>query len=210
MSTLWTFGDSFTESYNEKYIWAKDYIQWKGYTPKVYSEILSEELNTNLMNLAVGGSDNYTILHSFINVIEQIQLDDILIFGWSSVVRFRLADDLKNWKPLLPNYNNNLKFLKDISKETIDEILVNRTSSLYINEVNNYIKLINHTLKNNLVIHWTPFKENLNALNINDIQTIRKETNGEINDGHYSENGHIELSNVLKNTYHRKKNKDII
>ena len=50
MKTLWTFGGSFTERYTDKYNWSRDYIKWKGYTPKVYGDIIAEKLDLDLKN----------------------------------------------------------------------------------------------------------------------------------------------------------------
>ena len=42
MATVWTFGDSLTERYNPDFKWSRDYIEWKGYVPKVYGNFVSE------------------------------------------------------------------------------------------------------------------------------------------------------------------------
>ena len=52
MNTLWTFGDSFTDFFyppdKSEIHWRQKYIKFKGYTPKVYGEIIAEKLNLNL------------------------------------------------------------------------------------------------------------------------------------------------------------------
>jgi len=94
MDTLWAFGDSFTESYvapkGASKHWRTDYINWKGYETKVYPEFVAEKLNLNLVNKSVGGCDNSYIFEEFCKVAPQIQKDDIVIFGWTDVHRFRL------------------------------------------------------------------------------------------------------------------------
>ena len=64
--TLWTFGDSFTESFGttKGRNWIDNYIDWKGYVPKVYGEIISDEMGFELVNLGKGGSDNYSIFQN--------------------------------------------------------------------------------------------------------------------------------------------------
>jgi hypothetical protein len=207
MPTLWTFGDSFTEQYNSKYPWSEKYIKWKGHTPIVYGQLLSQELNFNLRNLGIGGYDNYSIFESFIKIIDEIKPDDVLVFGWSHTVRFRLVNQHGVWSPILPAYKNNFN---NVSDNTINEVLINRTNSLYENELNNFIKIINFSLKKNIIIHWTPFTKTTIAKHIGNLETIKQETNGEIDDGHYSENGQKELSNILKVLYYRKKNNELI
>jgi hypothetical protein len=121
MSNLWTFGDSFTEGFNEKYPWADEYIKWKGYTPT--------------------------------------------------------------------------------------EIMLNRNSLLYVNEVNNWIELLNRTFKCNKIIHWSPLMEGVDGMYLHLLNRIKTETNEEVNDGHYGEKGHIELSNIFFEKIKSNKNK---
>ena len=41
MATVWAFGDSLTEAFSPNFKWTKEYIEWKGYTPKVYGNFVS-------------------------------------------------------------------------------------------------------------------------------------------------------------------------
>jgi lysophospholipase L1-like esterase len=197
MATVWTFGDSLTAEFDEEHKWSGDYIKWKGYKPKVYANLISEKLNLNLINLGVGGSDNYSIFQSFCDVSDKIKNDDVVIFGWSSPIRFRLAKNEKKWVSFLPNYTKNRTYIDGISIDTVNEMLVNRGSVKFVEEVNSWIRLINHTLKDVSYTHWTTFDGRINANMIRGINDIRTETNGSIDDGHFSEKGHIELSNLL-------------
>jgi len=197
MATVWTFGDSLTAEFDEEHKWSGDYIKWKGYKPKVYANLISEKLNLNLINLGVGGSDNYSIFQSFCDVSDKIKNDDVVIFGWSSPIRFRLAKNEKKWVSFLPNYTKNRTYIDGISIDTVNEMLINRGSVKFVEEVNSWIRLINHTLKDVSYTHWTTFDGRINANMIRGINDIRTETNGSIDDGHFSEKGHIELSNLL-------------
>jgi hypothetical protein len=215
MLKLWTFGDSFTQSFlpnkDCKVIhWRHQYINWKGYVPKVYGEILSERLNMKLMNYGQGAWDNYSIFESFCKVVKEIKKDDLIIFGWSNSARFRLTDKNGRWINYLPNVNEIAMDAEYMDRDSINKLLANRSNKQYDNEVNNWINLINHTLKNNYVIHWTPFKNTLQALRVNGLEQIRNETNGEIDDAHFSEQGQLNLSQILEAKYNIIKNKEII
>lgn len=212
MKTLWTFGDSFTERYLEKYEWSNSYIKWKGYTPKVYGEVIADRLNINLKNIGQGGSDNYTILERVCENVDKIENDDLIIIGWSSPVRFRLVgQDEETWHSLVPNFDNNIDcFGKMISQSTLDEIFVNRDTSPYQHEVIHWIKLLNKTFKTNIIIHWTHAMHGTNLWNFGQCNRIITETKGEVNDGHYSEKGHIELADALMSIIDSKINKRII
>lgn len=211
MATLWTFGDSLTASFDMKYEWSKDYIQWKGYTPKVYGDLISEKLNLHLNNLGKGGSDNYSIFQTFCDISQKIKKDDVVIFGWSCPIRFRLATKNNTWKTFIPRYTKNQSDIEGISYNTINELLVHRGESVkFCEEVNSWVRLINNFLGDIKIVHWTTFDNRLDAHMIRGVETIKTETNGEVNDGHFSEKGHIELSEILMTHLMTKKNKSLI
>ena len=201
MATVWTFGDSFTERYNPNQKWAKEYMDWKGYLPKVYGNFISEMLNYNLKNLGKAGSDNYSIFEEFCKSYKNIKDDDIVIIGWSYFGRFRLANKGNTWISLVPNFNNHLNSFDSISENTINEILINRTNSIYIEEVNNWIKFISLACSNKKIIHWSTLKGEgeLNTHHFFQMEKIYEETDGLINDTHYSENGQKELADKILN-----------
>ena len=200
MATVWTFGDSNTDGFRSSDLWAKKYVEWKGYQPKTYGEIIAENLGFELINLGKGGSDNYTIFETFCESIGRIEKNDIIIFGWSSPLRFRLVNDWGFWKPILPMINLNDHSLKNISINTINELLVNRNHTSYSMEVNNWISLINLAFKDNKIVHWTSFKCEIKATHVG-VSRITLDTNGEIDDGHFSEKGHLELSEMLMTSF---------
>ena len=208
---LWTFGDSFTESFSDnKATWVERYCEWKRYTPKVYGEIISDKMGFQLMNLGKGGSDNYSIFQKICNSVDTIKSDDVIIIGWSSVTRFRLVNMYDMWKPIIPVYERNDANLANISQTTIDEIIVNRSHNLYFEEVHSWVKLLNFTFSNNILIHWSPFLGEHHHNYFRNLTTIRRETNNDIDDGHYSEMGHIELANALMGMISEKRTKKII
>jgi hypothetical protein len=202
MSTVWTFGDSYTESYNPKYIWSNKYINWKGYQPKVHADFIGEILNMDVKNVAVGGTDNYTIFESFCKNVKQIKENDILVFGWSGLHRFRVPNKNKEWFTVLINTlsEEEIKLENiDYSYNTIKEIIINRDHELYMDEVNWWIYMIEHVMKPRRCVFWSPFKPigKLKVLNFGEIETIKTETNGLINDTHYSENGQKKLAELI-------------
>lgn len=196
MATVWTFGDSMTERYNPAYKWSRDYIDWKGYVPKVYGNFVSEMLNYDLQNLGVAGCDNYTIFERFCNAYPKIQDGDIVIIGWTSSIRFRLVDKNGQWKSLVPNFENHIPNFNSISESTINETLINRDHKKYIDEVNNWIGFIDSACVNKKIIHWDTIKGDgeFNTYHFFEMEKIREETNGECNDSHFSENGQKELA----------------
>jgi len=235
MNKLWTFGCSFTADFypvGYKHISSTydEYKKFKGGTlPDVWPTILGKKLNYNVRNCAIGGSSNYNILKQFINVIDNINDGDILIFGWTQLVRFCAVNELEyRMIEMLPrqSYDVNVGY----SKTTIDEILVNRSHPLWAEEIQNWIKFINDycRLKNVEVFHWNsdtfifdmdskfiddkkyilPPKENhlkttsmihYFSYSLGSPLTIKQETENKVNDLHLGEIGHIKQAEYFYN-----------
>ena len=231
MRTLWTFGDSYTADYfiphqgqyPDKNNYEK-YMDWRGGTlPKVWSTLLSEKLNVNLKNLGIGGSSNYTIFNKFIESLYNINENDVLIFGWTNILRYQAANEVLNKiVDIIPN-GEKLNF----SQITLDEMLYNRSQPSWIKEVHSWIRLINNwcKLKNVKVFHWNA--DPCLFLDINEdnlimaksphidlcgyansgehydggvtVGTIYHETNGVVEDGHHGEHGHKMMCNIIYN-----------
>ena len=207
MKNLWIFGDSFSTPYehSSNINWSNKYIEWKGYSPKIFSTLLSNKLNLELHNLGLGASSNSTIFETIYTNAHSITKGDIIIIGWSSQNRFRLANIKKEWSHIVPNwtesYKNELPF---VSKTTLDEILINRNDEQYLVELLKIINFINWLFKESIVIHWSAFNSFINNKIIYDIKySISAETNGLIDNKHYSEKGHVILYNsfldIIKN-----------
>ena len=202
---LYIFGDSFSAGFSFESNWTNNYVNWKGYTPQGFGEIVSQKLNLELINLSENALDNYSILQKFCDNEKNIKKNDLVIIGWSSPLRFRLVS--KDWITILPNHDKfSTKEIDKtkISESTLIEILLNRDDIRYCNEVNSWIKLLNNLDKN--IIHWTPFDQRLDCMFLNKFETIVTETNGKLNDWHFSENGHKQLSDLFINKF-KSKNK---
>ncbi len=197
---IWCFGDSFTHFFAPIPLltdWRSRYTDWKGYTPKVFSEILIEKYKFDTYNVAQGGIDNYSLLDLIIENLSKIEKNDIIIFGWTSVLRFRMANKLGKFTSVLQNDDNtrkDLAYFLGVSVDTINDIVVNRgESSVYVHEINKNIRLMKFIFKDNIQIHWSPFYQHdrgLDVVSLPKLETIYEETNGEVKDGHYSEKSH--------------------
>lgn len=200
MKKLWTFGDSFTEDYKEFHGWSKKYIEFKGYVPKNYTEILAEMLDAEYENNGHGGFDNYSIFDTICENSERFNPGDIVVINWSDTLRFRLAGDDNQWAPFVPStINFDDVPTTNISKRTFEEIIVNREHYLYQMEINNWIKLLNSLMRGKFyIVHWTPFDlKYIDAHSFMIGETIFKETKGEIIDYHYNERGQVLLAGYL-------------
>jgi hypothetical protein len=159
----------------------------------------------------------------FIEIIDslnKINPDDIILIGWSSTIRFRVASKSNTFLTVRPNHLDNNKstindssYLTDICVDCLNEFIVNRSDKIYIDEINRYIKLINHMYPNNVIIHWSPFKQETEGMYVtpidSSVERITEETNGLFYDQHFSEFGHEQISEyfyeLIKNYDNNKK-----
>jgi hypothetical protein len=215
MNTLHTFGCSFTAPYHiNGGLWYRQYYEYKNNTfPPVWPNILSEKLGFSLNNYGLGGISNDEIFSIFCQNINKIKCGDIVIIGWSFKERFRIIDDnTGNFIWIVPN--NNVK-LKNISTQTIEEILINRGNQLWVDEVLNWEKLIRNYLDliGAEVITWSFDKSFPDGIFISDIlfnlgaETIAMETNNKINDIHMGEIGHLQQSEYFFNILNKQSKK---
>jgi hypothetical protein len=209
-NNLWVFGDSLSAKYSNSYTnpWGADYIKWKGYEPKIYGDIIAEKYNLIHINRAMPGSDNYSIFESICKEVDNIAKDDIIIVGWTELARFRLIAGDGLWKRLLLNKKEhkgkrriNESFVH-VTNDMIDELLANRTlNQSLINEIENWMKLLKKLYGSNIIFWNWKQDGQLQFLNcVTPAQwpgSIRNETDGEIDDGHYSEEAHKILADLL-------------
>jgi hypothetical protein len=198
MGTVWTFGDSLTEGFKSGDLWARTYVKWKGYIPLTYGEIVANNFEYQIINLGKGGSDNYTIFETFCKNVNKFEENDIVIIGWSDIGRFRLCNINGRWTSIVPNFLNDITNIDNLSQNTVNEILVNRTSDVYIDEVNNWINVIKKSLNGIKLINWSTFNQGkINGYFINNIELIFNETNGKVNDSHFSEKGQRTVAETI-------------
>lgn len=213
MRKLWVFGCSVSDLYDSesaKYYWSKNYLNWKGYIPKHYTQLMAEKLNCELMNFAVSSTNNYAILQSICDNIEHITNNDYVIIQWTETTRFRLSTDDNEWVNFVfsnSQNKNELKNNKYVSIQTIQEILGNRINEVYDEEIISWEKLIKFKLNEDNLLIWNPFKNvgDYGRL-LSSIENITTESEGEVYDPHFSESGQIHLSNILLNKMSNNKN----
>lgn len=158
--SLFVYGDSHTQPFKElvnaRMNWAVDYVNHINETPKNYADLISEEFgDLKLINAGRGGFSNYSIFEEFLKNKQLITPKDILIFGWTTESRFRIANESNQLIDVIP-FSPHPKQNDDVSKTTTNEIGVNKiTYNVWWKEVLNYIDIIKNLFPNNLIYHWT-------------------------------------------------------
>lgn len=162
MSTLWTFGCSFTAPYypvDDPDVPSNYdlYKKWRGGNlPKIWPTLLGEKMGYYVNNRAVGGSSNDLIKNQFLEIASEVKKGDILIFGWTHMSRFQLVNVDENvFNQILPHTNNFPGVYVDM--DSINQIFVNRTHSLWNEDLVKWIYFINLFVHNigAHIFHWT-------------------------------------------------------
>lgn len=216
---VWAFGCSFTADYhpldNDPPNNYDKYREWRGGNlPDTYPKVLADMIGYDVKNLGVGASSNYHIFRNFCNAVSDIKKGDIVIIGWTSLLRFVLAnhgdETIQN---ILPSQD-----YPEYEREVLDYIVVNRSDKVWNTEIISFMNIINEIckLKESHVFYWTSdahmldyWKENniytrssiiknsetdMDLLNFDDPienkYTIQFETNYKVNDCHMGEFGH--------------------
>jgi hypothetical protein len=98
--------------------------------------------------------------------------------------------------------------IPDFSERSLQEMLVNRNSERYVEEVLGWNKIIQRAFSKNTIILWSPFPEFRGKVMIDNLRlrpdsssmyTIEDETKGKIEDGHPSETGNGLIAEIFYN-----------
>lgn len=231
-NTLWTFGCSFTAEW-----WPLDndppnnydlYKKWKGGTlPPVWPTILSEKLGMELQNKGEGATGNDKIFMQFCNSSHLIKEGDIVIVGWTHILRFMMASmDNKLLINILPNTPSDQH-----DNRVMDYITVNRDFTIWYLQIVSYIKMIinycnsvgarvyfwtsDYNMYEHIKKHINPkhsskfmhdgYRDIFSCISDKYIHLIENglqiidETNGEVTDFHLGELGHQLQADLIYN-----------
>jgi hypothetical protein len=189
-----------------------------------YNTINLGALNASESDLipTFSGNSNESIFNNFCHVVNHINHNDIVIIQWSFIERFQWAyESYKRMITILPNqYPNN-------KSDIFDEILINKSHDLWIDELFIKEKLINEcaNAKGFKVFYWSiddkiykrkydVIKNKNNYLFLNKLtgknsildliyenggKSITFETNNEIVDSHFGKSAHKVLGELIYN-----------
>jgi len=243
MNKLWTFGCSFTEDFTHfvdidqiNDVTRTKYIQkyCNGVPPDSWSDVLGKLLNFTTINLAAinasksdlipveSGNSNESIFKNFCHVVDKIEKGDVVIIQWTFVERFQWVNTVnERMFTVLPNQ------YPDGNKVIFDEIVVNKSHHLWVDELFIKEKLINECAKTKEfnVFYWSIdnkiysmkyellknksnylFLDKLDGRNcVLDLvendggKDITNETNNEIKDSHFGKSAHRVLGELIYN-----------
>ena len=203
MKKLWIIGDSFSAKFyapNESIdSWKNKYCEYKSYIPKFFGQFVSEQLGIEYEILTQGPNDNFKMIELFIDSIDKFHDGDIISFGWTDQSRLRFVDFSENQWEVVNAHNMKGDYLKGVSVSTLVEWASNRGHKLYSEEIIKWAKLINKSLPNVSILHWTWTNHSYFPF-----ERIVDDTQGLINDLHWSEKGHKQFANWFLDVYNKK------
>lgn len=195
MRTLWIIGDSFSADFNASnegpLSFKNRYKQYKGYTPKFFGEFIAEKLNIEYKILTPMACDNSRMFNIFIKNLDNFKENDIISLGWTGQSRLRVVNTkTESWLVVNPHGMDDVGLSHDFSIQSLVEFATNRMHKLYIEDLKFWITAINRLVPNCKVIHWSWTEGGLQTK----FESIKDETNGVIDDFHWSENGHRDFA----------------
>jgi len=211
MNTLWSFGDSQTFGHGCRLDGplTEYYNRYKKEGDDIWTNILSKKLNLKSNNLGICGASNDTILDTIIDNFNFINEKDMVIIGKTFFIRFDVPDLLFNeLRPI----SGEIRSMKVNKKEwwllknnkTIEETetIINfsyhfASNPLYQKRQDKRFNFIKERLeqKNVKVFTWVIEDSKKDTF----FERIFTASNGKINDGHFSFDGHKNFANYMFN-----------
>jgi len=188
-NTCWFFGDSFTDGDGCK----PDEPYYKKYpNGKLWTTIVSDNLNMNEKNISRGGCSNQFILSNIVCNLPMMNEGDVVVVSNTIPARTMWFDNKEQRHSIVE------ETLSD--EENVDSVILNYiTKQLLPNQkewgrfyIKQFLSLMDELeLRNIKTVFW-PYT--LWYPPNNPFQTIWEHTDGEIQNGHWSWNGHENMS----------------
>ena len=170
MRNLFVFGDSFTQGHLLDTTFPP-YHEWKEYRgtelPLPWPDLLARQLGYIVHNYAVAGMSNHEIFQEVCRHVNEFSSGDIVIINWTYNHRFRWViwdDDLNvyRWKRMSAKQEDGIC----IPETVRDNIVLNRTNKLYIDEIYEREDLLEHLSwgKNIELFFWSSVDDIINDL----------------------------------------------
>lgn len=204
MNTLWTFGDSLTFGHGCRADGplTEYYHNYKKENDDIWPILLSKKIGMNLKNCGKCGASNDYIIDDMISNFDNINEGDYVILGKSYYQRFDVKDfrtnilsDITTEIKVSMSKKENEDWLKKIGRTQEEvETLINfmfyfSTDELFKKRQDLRFDFIRQRLINERKIgffyEWSDVGLHMNR--------ITQDTNGKINDAHFSFKGHYEM-----------------
>jgi hypothetical protein len=217
MGTLWTFGDSMTFGHGCNKLCVsetkKEYLKYKKEGDDIWVNHYGKLLNYNVVNLGKNGASNDYIFDTIIENFDNITKNDVVVINMTLHGRMDvpIRDEVIN---VLSSYENAIKIMGESAekddREKIETILNFQyyfsNHQFYKKRHRNRFEFVKNRFKNDKKIRffymWS--LEDDDGI-YRSFQTIKQDTNGDINDTHFSFKGHLDFAHFLFSMTNNKK-----
>ena len=185
MNKLWIFGDSMSRNHNKQVLNSSKELLWP--------QIVANNLDLELVNKALNGVGNDTIIKLLCNSLWEIESGDVVIIGLTNPIRHSLyINGLEEKMPFFLDYRkgDDSKLLKTLSYYQ-DNIIIQAHDKLlkdYYNQVFNIQKALTKQKIQSLIWSWYDQGNDSNKVNFN---------YSRVPDSHFSYKGHEQFGNRI-------------
>lgn len=206
MSTLWTFGDSFTFGHAcRKDCHVKTYYEYKKEGDDIWPNHLSRMLKYDVINLGKNGVSNDYIFDSIIQNYDKISEGDIVIIGKTLYGRVEVPSKTNEWVRVLSKLEKKDWWIIDKNngfdefelKTIIDYQYLFSENELYVKRHNQRFEFIKNLLINHKKIKNCFLWQIQENRFIESIERIIDATKYKVKDYHFSFKGHMDFANFL-------------
>jgi len=194
MSSVWFFGDSYTECHG-----TRKGDPFYDENKKTFIEIVADKLNYTPVNKAIAGASNEWIVHSVLTHSRDMKPNDIVVISdtlpWGFIQYYKKRKQIVSINDYYIKENEWLYNSKE-EKKAIDRYVDIRKkynkhfTEFYYEDYKNLIYLLKH--KGVKACFWS-YKLWWDGK----LEKIEDATNGEIDDFHFSYKGHEELAKLI-------------
>lgn len=202
VGNLWVFGDSF--SYNFEFRKTHPYFKFKKEGDSSYVDHFAKTYNLKIQNKATPGWGNFNILHDLLYYSSEIKPEDFLIVGTSESTRtqsFEYQHNLTRCYQASFGYSFD-EFDRNKSQLEVDPAFATSMEQYILNckfPLLKYQTSFELTMIQNVFKLIKARKKVLWSSNLwGKFESITQDTKGEIEDGHWSFNGHKDFFTFLK------------
>lgn len=194
---VYIVGDSFV--HGSGCLYGDPYRNLTGKRGKLFTTHLADELDVEEVNLGLHGASMEHILYQATSALSKVELGDYLVIMSTSVTRTNFVNEEEEWYYHFPEdtiWPINGQYCEDTYKYRLDveDNIWNYYNTVFLN----IIKAAEHLGARGLYLNsmdWF-YEDNYHKAK-SYFQTIKQETNGKIEDGHFSWLGHENFSKYV-------------
>jgi len=212
MNNIWFFGDSFT--YGDGCLPGFDYYEkYPSDDMRIWTTRISQQYNSIERNLSERGCSTPMIINSLINNLSNIKFGDIVILSDSLPSRTlgvnskRRKIELVTTDIFETHHGLDNFFEYEIERESFLNHIINNIipyESIWKKFYENQIESLQLELLNRGVEFYF-WSHSMWSLRRDSFVRIREHTNGKIDDGHFSWEGHSQMTKIISEAIKNKK-----